>query len=121
MINGLDIAKPDFLHDTSWATVIGESGALGWLAYAGGLVLLIAVLAMQARNDEQPLAAQMASLAGVATLVAFLFDSAGRPALFDAFTCLSVGLVIAPALALGRMPRSRPELPDVVERILAPA
>jgi hypothetical protein len=63
----------------------------------------------------------MASLAGLATMVAFLFDSAGRPAIFDAFTCLSVGLVIAPALALGRMPGARPELPDAVERILASA
>jgi hypothetical protein len=121
MINGLDKLNPAFLHDTSWATVIGETGALGWLAYAGGLVLLIGVLALQARNDKQSRVAQMASLAGLATMVAFLFDSAGRPALFDAFTCLSVGLVIAPALALGRMPGARPELPDAVERILASA
>ena len=84
--------------------------------------MLLLVLALQARNDDQSRVAQMVSLAGVATLVAFLFDSAGRPALFDAFTCFSVGLVIAPALALGHLPRgSRPELPGVVERILAPA
>ena len=122
LINGLDKSNPAYLHDTSWATIIGETGALGWIGYAGGLVALLIVLAMQARNDEQSRAAQMASLAGVATIVAFLFDSAGRPALFDAFTCLSVGLVIAPALALGRLPQgSRPEQPDVVERILAPA
>jgi hypothetical protein len=119
MINGLDESNPAFVHDTSWATVIGETGALGWLAYAGGLVALFAALMLQSRNERQVWYAQMMSIAGAATIVAFLVDSAGRPALFDMFTCLSVALVVGPALALGRRTSSHPELPPAIQRFFA--
>jgi hypothetical protein len=118
LIPGLNRAKPTYLHDTSWATIIGETGTIGWLFYVGGLALLMAVLGLQAGNEGQPRAAQLASLAGVATLVAFMFDSAGRPALFDSFTCLSVALVVCPAIALGRLPGPRSDLPDDAKRLL---
>jgi hypothetical protein len=121
MINGLDAANPAYLHDTSWATVIGETGALGWFAYAAGLVVLFFAMALQARNDRQPWYAQMISLAATATIVAFLVDSAGRPALFDAFTCMSVALVVGPALALGRRSSARAEPPLALERIFTSA
>jgi hypothetical protein len=116
-INGLDAANPAYLHDTSWATVIGETGALGWLGYAGGLVLLLVSLILQSRNEEQAWYAQMLSIAGAATVVALLVDSAGRPALFDAFTCMSVALIVGPALVLGRRTSTRSPLPPSIERI----
>jgi hypothetical protein len=75
---------------------------------------------LQSRNERQVWYAQMMSIAGAATVVAFLVDSAGRPALFDMFTCLSVALVVGPALALGRQTNAHPEFPAAIERFFVP-
>ena len=41
LVPGLSKDKPDFIHDTSWPTVIGETGVMGWGFMAGGLFLLL--------------------------------------------------------------------------------
>jgi hypothetical protein len=107
-VPGLSRDKPDFLRDTSWPAVIGETGFAGWLFYAGGPLALIITMLRRARNFDQDERTQFVALAALVTLVALLFDSAGRPALFDAFTVLSVGLFVGPALAMGSLPRAVP-------------
>lgn len=108
-IPGLSREDPAFLHDTSWPTILGETGLLGMACYCAGLIALGLRLLRQARDVTLDPRARAASLAAVASLSAFAFDSAGRPALFDAFTVLSVGLFVGAALVLGRPPPGKAE------------
>lgn len=100
-VRGLSQEQPLFINDTSWATVLGESGLIGLLFYTGGFLAIAARLLLQARNPDLDPRRRMASLAGLTVLVVFLLDSLGRPAIFDAFTALTVGLFVGAGLALG--------------------
>ncbi len=100
-VRGLSQEQPTYLNDTSWPTILGESGFIGLMFYAGGLLVIGARLLKQARDQALDARRRMVSLAGLATVAVFLLDSTGRPAIFDAFTALTVGLFVGAGLALG--------------------
>ncbi len=94
---GLSREFPNFIDDTSWPGIVGESGYAGLAFYAFGLLCLIAALVRRLRARAGP--PRWLTLAVLCALVAFLVDSAGDPTLFDwlATTCLA--LLAGPALA----------------------
>jgi hypothetical protein len=87
-----------FALDTSWPTILGESGIVGLSFYAGGLLLLLLMLLRRARvRTGLP-----AGLAGTAFAImcVVLVDSAARATMFDSFILLTATLFIAPALRI---------------------
>ncbi len=95
---GLSPTDGRFLHDTTWATVIGEFGAVGAAFMAGGLLFLGVYLLRLALRREGDYHIPMLALAAVCNVVAVTVDSLGRPALFDSFTVLTVGLIVGTAM-----------------------
>jgi len=85
-----------FALDTSWPTILGESGIVGLTFYAGGLIVLLVMLLRRARAGT----GRSAELAGTAfaVLCVVLIDSAARATMFDSFILLTACLFIAPAL-----------------------
>jgi hypothetical protein len=95
---GLSPDDGSFLHDTTWATVIGELGAVGAVFMAGGLLFLAVYLLRLALRREGDYHVPMLALAALCDIVAVSLDSLGRPALFDSFTVMTVGLIVGAAM-----------------------
>jgi hypothetical protein len=87
-----------FALDTTWPTILAESGVMGLTFYAGGLIALIVMLLRRARIRIGP----SAGIAGTAfaVLCVVLIDSGARATLFDSFILLTACLFIAPALRI---------------------
>jgi O-antigen ligase len=94
---GLSRAQPQFISDTSWPSVLGETGVAGLASFLGGLVALgYAAYARFRRGafDREPVA--LALLCSIAVL---LVDSLGAPSLFDWFAATTVALLAGSALS----------------------
>ncbi len=98
---GLSQEVPGVRHDTTWPTVIGETGYLGFVAYFGGVIAIWLRLLHQARRASDP-DARWLSLATLAVLSNVLLESLARPSFFQAFTTLSLALLIGASLVVGR-------------------
>jgi len=86
-----------FALDTSWPGLLGEVGALGFLAFAATILALTASLFRRAREGNAR--SNFASI-GFGVMIVIIVDSLGRPTLFDTFTLLTVVLIVAPGLWL---------------------
>lgn len=94
---GLSREFPNFIDDTSWPAIIGESGYGGLAFYVFGLLCLIAAL-LRGLRARAP-APRWLTLAALCALAAFLVDSAGDPTLFDWLASTCIALLAGPALA----------------------
>ncbi len=95
-VYGLGPTGPDFIDDTSWPTVIGETGYGGLLIYVGGVMFLILSLIGRLRATAGTLKwVQLAALCGIAVM---LVDSLGSPTLFDWIATTSFAMVFGPAM-----------------------
>lgn len=85
---GLSKADPDFLTDTSWPAVLGESGFLG---LAGYLVALASLVRLLARSPSRGIA--------LSALAALLVGSLSGPSLFDVVPVLAVAMLACVAVS----------------------
>jgi hypothetical protein len=93
---GLSRAYPQFIDDTSWPSVIGETGYGGFVVYLIGIALL--ALAVIRRLRTAPTAIQWVPLATLCAMAAFLVDSLGDPALFDWVAVTTLAMMLGPTL-----------------------
>lgn len=106
---GLSKRFPDFIDDTSWPTVIGETGYGGFLAYMVGLIVLIAAGVQQLRRSA--LATRWIPLAMICTLAVILADSLGEASLFSWLATATFAMIVGPALIGARMRMRQPARP----------
>jgi hypothetical protein len=99
-VYGLSPRYPDFIDDTSWPSVIGETGYGGFLIYAAGVVVLI--LAAASRLKAAPDSLKWLPLAALCSIAVLLVDSLGDPSLFSWLATTTVAMVVGPTLVLIR-------------------
>jgi hypothetical protein len=111
---GFSERAPVYVHDASWATVLGEAG---WLGAAGVGVALAALLARLWRqaSEQADGAAGDISRAALFCAIAFVSDSVTSPQLFSGFACMSlaalVSLAARPIQQEGKVPAAATSLP----------
>jgi type III secretory pathway component EscS len=106
-IYGLSQARPDYIDDTSWPSVIGETGFGGLAIYLAGLVVVVLAIvkSLRAARGET----RWVPLAALCAMAALLVDSLGDPTLFDWVPITTLALILGPALIAGRIP-GQPEM-----------
>jgi hypothetical protein len=104
-VYGLTRDEPVYIDDTSWPSVIGETGYAGLLAYVIGVVLLVAALLRSLRQAEPAL--RWVPLAALCALAVILVDSIASPSLFDWVPALTLALILGPALRAPDLPSRR--------------
>ncbi len=94
---GLSRRYPQFIDDTSWPAVIGETGYGGFFIYLVGLmvVILAAIRCLRAA----PADTMWAPLATLCVIAAFLIDSLGEATLFDWLAITTLAMILGPTLA----------------------
>jgi hypothetical protein len=99
---GLSRTYGVFISDTSWPAVLGETGYAGLIAYAVGLLVLLAWL-IRSRKMTHSWSAST-GIAAVSILVVIVLDSLGNSTLFDGVATMTFGLVAGYVLSLVRSP-----------------
>jgi len=94
---GLSRPHPQFISDTSWPSVLGETGAVGLLCFFGGIMAL--GCAAYARFRRGPIDREPITLALLCAIAVLLVDSLGAPSLFDWFAATTIALLSGPALS----------------------
>jgi hypothetical protein len=90
-IYGMSPAYPNFIQDTFWPQILGETGVLGLLAYGGAMMLILRDLVRSGRATTGR--ARWMVLAAFLILVETLFESGAAPSFSTASqACLSLGL-----------------------------
>jgi len=94
-IYGLQEERSQYITDTSWPAILGETGVAGTIAYAVGLgALVLALVRMRVSSAH----GRFLRLAVLAALAAAGLDALANPTLFDSFGVLTVGIMVAMAL-----------------------
>ena len=96
-IYGFGPSGVDFIDDTSWPSVIGETGYGGFSVYLLGVMLLIGAVISRLRSDRS--ATRWVSLSALCAIAVLLVDSLGDPTLFDWLATTTFALMLGPALA----------------------
>lgn len=97
---GLSRQVPNFIDDTSWPGVIGETGYGGFAIYVIGLAFLIAALVRRMRTADVSL--RWLPLAALCALAVLVVDSLGDATLFDWLALSGFALIVGPALLATR-------------------
>jgi hypothetical protein len=100
-IYGLERSYPNYIDDTTWPSVMGETGYAGFLAYVLGLLLLIVMLYRRLKLANRELA--WLPLAGLCVIAVMLVDSLGDPTFFEWRAVTLAALIIGPALVIDRL------------------
>jgi hypothetical protein len=90
---GFRPSAPIFLHDASWATVLGETGLAGLV----GFVIAVAALLVSAwKNARRSGIGRRSDVARAALLfgLAFVGDSLTSPQLFAGFSCMTLATLL---------------------------
>ncbi len=95
-IYGLSKTFPAFIDDTSWPSVIGETGYGGLVMYLAGILFIIVALIRRLRI--LPDVSKLMPLSALCVLAVLLVDSLGDPTLFSWLATTSFALVLGPAL-----------------------
>jgi hypothetical protein len=93
---GLSRRYPQFIDDTSWPSVIGETGYGGFAVFLVGIMILI--LAVVRRLRTASATTSWAPLAALCVIAAFLIDSLGEATLFDWLSVTTLGMLLGPLL-----------------------
>jgi hypothetical protein len=93
---GLSRAFPNYIDDTSWPSLLGETGYAGTLAYLAGLIALVLMIVRALKRSPRDLRWMPLSVLCVMTVI--LVDSLGAPTLFDWIATTAFALVLGPAL-----------------------
>jgi hypothetical protein len=104
-VYGLSQAYPDYIDDTSWPSVIGETGWGGFVMYMTGVLLI--VVALIGRLRSLPGDMKLLPLSALCVLAVLLVDSLGDPTLFSWLATTGFAMILGPALVanpVGRTP-----------------
>lgn len=93
-------------HDTTWPTVLGETGYLGLAFFAGGVLMLFLTALRRARAAPAGVAPRWLDLAGVTLLGGLLAESIGKSSFFKLHTMLTVALLVGASWSLASRCRS---------------
>lgn len=93
---GLSKAFPNFIDDTSWPSVIGETGYGGLVCYLAGVLLLILAVIKSLRVATGEM--RFMPLAALCAIAVLLVDSLGDPTLFDWLATTTFVMILGPAL-----------------------
>jgi hypothetical protein len=99
-IYGLSRAYPDFIDDTTWPSVAGETGYGGAIIYAIGVILVLFAIVQRLRTSPEE--TQWISLAALCMMSVLLVTSIAQGVLFDWLAITSFVVVLGPALVYGR-------------------
>jgi hypothetical protein len=97
-VYGLSPQHPNFIEDTSWPSVFGETGYGGAAFYVGGLLVL--AFAFGRRLMTWPARMKWLPLAALCCIVVLVLDSLGDPALFSWLATTTIAIVAGPVLIL---------------------
>ena len=98
-VYGLSPEYPAFIDDTSWPSVIGETGYGGFAFYSAGLAALLWALAARLRKAGRK--GGWLPLAAICAVAVTLVDSLGNPTLFSWLATVTLALILGPALCRG--------------------
>lgn len=93
---GLSQAFPNFLDDTTWPSVIGETGYGGCAIYLFGIIFVL--FAIIRRLRVAPPAMKWVSLSALCMMAVLLIDSLGEATLFDWLATTTVAMIFGPAM-----------------------
>jgi hypothetical protein len=96
-VYGLSPEYPAFIDDTSWPSVLGETGYGGFACFIAGLVALIWTLCRRLRRYGRDFS--WLPLAALCAVAAILVDSLGDPTLFSWLATATLALILGPALS----------------------
>jgi hypothetical protein len=99
-VYGLSRSFPNFIDDTSWPSVMGETGYGGFGFYLIGLAMLI--LAVIRRLRASTPAERWMPLAALCATAVLLIDSLGNPTLFDWLAVTTFAMILGPVMVLNR-------------------
>ncbi len=99
-IYGLSQKFPNYIDDTSWPSVIGETGYVGFIIFLGGIIFI--VLALIRRLRTATATNKWVPLSGLCAMAVLLIDSLGDPTLFDWLAITGFAMILGPALAAAR-------------------
>jgi len=99
-VYGLSRSFPNYIDDTSWPSVIGETGYGGFAIYLIGLMLLVVAVVRRLRAPTE--ATQWMSLAALCAMAVLLIDSLGDPTLFDWLAVTTLAMILAPVMVLNK-------------------
>jgi len=105
-VYGLSPTYTAFIDDTSWPSVIGETGYGGFIIYVAGLVILIIAAIRRLRTTVVEL--KWLPLAGLCAIAVLIVDSLGDPSLFSWLATATLSMILAPMLVLTRPGLERP-------------
>jgi hypothetical protein len=95
-VYGLSRAYPDFIDDTSWPSVMGETGWAGLIFYAAGVIVLLLAIIQKLRVAPDNM--KWGPLAALCLMAVLLVTSTGQGVLFDWLAITSFVVVLGPAL-----------------------
>jgi hypothetical protein len=95
-VYGLSPTYPNYIDDTSWPSVIGETGYAGFASYLAGLIVLALALLSRLRRASSDV--KWVPLAALCSLAVLLVDSLGDPTLFSWLATATLAIVLGPAL-----------------------
>jgi hypothetical protein len=101
---GLSPTYPNFIDDTSWPSVIGETGYGGFAVYIVGLLVLILASFRTLRTATSE--TRWIPLAVLCAIAVLLVDSLGDPTLFEWISATMFAMILGPMLIVVR-PRSQ--------------
>jgi hypothetical protein len=115
-VYGLSPSVPGDIDDTSWPSVIGETGYSGLVVYVIGLTLLFIAIIRRLRAVTPE--ARWVPLAALGMLVVLLIDSLGEATLFDWLAITTFVMILGPALVAGRVgPKEGARRKNILERM----
>ena len=97
-IYGLSRTFPIFIDDTSWPSVMGETGYIGFVIYLVGIIVL--VLAVIRKFGKATIEMKWVPLAALCVITVLLVTSIGQGTLFDWLAITTVALMLGPALTV---------------------
>jgi hypothetical protein len=103
-VYGLSRTFPDFIDDTSWPSVIGETGYGGFAMYLLGVFLIVAALVRRLRL--LPGEMKLMPLSALCVLAVLLVDSLGDPTLFSWLATTGFAMILGPALVASPVQKS---------------
>jgi hypothetical protein len=103
-VYGLSPKYDHYIDDTSWPSVMGETGYGGFAVYVLGVLALIGVLVR--RVVKTALDTRWLPLAALCAVAVLLVDSLGDPSLFSWLAVTTLAIILGPALVAVR-PRAR--------------
>lgn len=105
MVWGLSPKFPNFIDDTSWPSVIGETGYGGLAIYVIGLLFLTMAVVRRLRIASHEM--KWLPLGTLCAIAVLLVDSLGDPTLFSWLATATLAMLVGPALCLNPSPTGR--------------